>query len=46
MPKELWAEGVRLARDLGACRVARAVGMDYMGLRRKIARADERTNEA
>jgi len=34
MPQEIWAEAFRLAKALGTCRVARAVGFTPHDLRR------------
>jgi hypothetical protein len=45
-PKVIWTEAIRLARVLGACRAARAVGLDYKGLCRKITLVQARTDPA
>lgn len=39
MPEELWDAVVELAQDHGVCPIARAVGVDYATLRRKVAQA-------
>ena len=44
MPRDIWTEAIRLARDFGACRVAKATGLDYKGLRRKIALMQAKEN--
>lgn len=36
---ELWSEAVELARKYGACRVSRALGVSYGGLRSRLAEA-------
>lgn len=41
MPREIWDRAVVLARAFGVCKVARAVGLDYTGLRQKVAKALE-----
>jgi hypothetical protein len=41
MPREIWDRAVVLARAFGVCKVSRAVGLDYTGLRRKVAKALE-----
>ena len=41
MPDELWDAAVDLARELGICPVARALRVDYGGLKRRLAAADE-----
>ena len=38
MPKEIWESAVRLARGFGVCRIARATGLDYVWLRKKLER--------
>lgn len=38
MPQELWETAVRLARAFGVCRIARATGLDYVWLRKKLER--------
>lgn len=38
MPMEIWETAVRLARDFGVCRIARATGLDYVWLRKKLER--------
>lgn len=42
MPVEIWDSAVVLARVYGACRIARAVDLDYKSLRLRIARAMEK----
>ena len=37
MPRDIWTQAIRFSGEFGACRVAKAVGLDYKGLRRKIA---------
>jgi hypothetical protein len=39
MPSEIWDRAVVLARVFGVCKVARAVGLDYSALRKKVAKA-------
>lgn len=41
MPSEIWDRAVVLARAFGVCKVARAVGLDYSALRKKVAKAME-----
>ena len=41
MPGEIWEHAVVLAREFGVCKVARAVGLDYTALRKKVAKAME-----
>ena len=41
MPGEIWDHAVVLARQFGVCKVARAVGLDYTALRKKLATAKE-----
>jgi hypothetical protein len=41
MPEALWSEAVQLARQFGVCLIARAVGIDYSGLRNKVRKAME-----
>ena len=41
MPAEIWDSAVVLARMYGACRIARAVDLDYKSLRLRVARAME-----
>jgi hypothetical protein len=41
MPDELWREAVALAREYGICLIARAVGIDYSGLRTRVRKAME-----
>ncbi len=36
MPNEIWDAAVRLAREFGVCRIARASGLDYVRLRKKL----------
>jgi len=38
MPQELRETAVRLARGFGVCRIARATGLDYVWLRKKVER--------
>ena len=38
MPTEIWETAVRLARGFGVCRIARATGLDYVWLRKKLER--------
>jgi len=38
MPQELWETAVRLGRAFGVCRIARATGLDYVRLRKKLER--------
>ena len=38
MPYEIWETAVRLAREFGVCRIARATGLDYVWLRKKLER--------
>jgi len=38
MPLEVWETAVRLARAFGVCRIARATGLDYVWLRKKLER--------
>jgi hypothetical protein len=42
MPVEIWDSAVVLARVYGACRIARAVDLDYKSLRLRMARAMEK----
>ena len=39
MPGEIWDCAVVLARAFGVCKVARAVGLDYSALRKKVEKA-------
>lgn len=39
MPSELWDSAVALARNYGACKIARAVGLDYKSLQLRVAKA-------
>jgi hypothetical protein len=39
MPAALWAEAVALAKSKGAYRVAKATGVNFDGLRRRVAEA-------
>jgi hypothetical protein len=39
MPPQIWDHAVVLAREFGVCKVARAVGLDYTALRKKVAKA-------
>jgi len=41
MPGEIWDHAVVLARQFGVCKVARAVGLDYTALRKRVATAKE-----
>lgn len=41
MPPGIWDHAVVLAREFGVCKVARAVGLDYTALRKKVAKAME-----
>jgi len=41
MPEALWNDAVQLARQFGVCLIARAVGIDYSGLRNKVRKAME-----
>lgn len=41
MPESLWNDAVQLARQFGVCLIARAVGIDYSGLRNKVRKAME-----
>ena len=36
IPNELWAEAVTLAREHGIYRVARSLGLEYNGLKRRV----------
>ena len=38
MPKGIWDAAVRLAHEFGVCRIARATGLDYVWLRKKLER--------
>jgi hypothetical protein len=38
MPAAIWEAAVRLARGFGVCRIARATGLDYVWLRKKLER--------
>ena len=38
MPGALWDQAVALARVFGVCRIARAVGLDYTALRKRMER--------
>jgi len=38
MPRETWEAAVRLAGLFGVCRIARATGLDYVWLRKKLER--------
>ena len=40
MPGEMWATAIRLAKDFGVCRIARATGLDYCLLRKRVEKAD------
>lgn len=50
MPDELWSAAVSLAISHGTCRIARAVRVDYGGLRRRVEQprggVSKRTGEA
>jgi hypothetical protein len=39
MPDELWSQAVLLAKEHGTCRIARAVGIDYVSLRGRLERS-------
>jgi hypothetical protein len=41
MPGEIWDHAVAQACQFGVCKVARAVGLDYTALRKKLATARE-----
>ncbi len=41
MPREIWDHAVVLAREFGVCKIARAVGLDYTALRKKVAKSKE-----
>jgi hypothetical protein len=45
-PVELWDAAVPLAVKYGVCRIARAVGLDYGGLRKRVAGATENPSPA
>lgn len=38
MPKAIWETAIQMAREFGVCRIARATGLDYVWLRKKIER--------
>jgi hypothetical protein len=40
MPAGLWAAAVSLAREHGVARVARALGVDYGALKRRVSASD------
>lgn len=40
MPADLWAEATELGRELGACRVARDLGIGYQSLRERLGDDD------
>jgi len=42
MPVEIWDSAVVLGRIYGACKIARAVGLDYKSLRLRVTRAMEK----
>jgi hypothetical protein len=42
MPVEIWDSAVALARMYGACKISRAVDLDYKSLRLRVARALEK----
>jgi hypothetical protein len=42
MPAEIWDSAVVLARMYGACKISRAVDLDYKSLRLRVARALEK----
>jgi len=39
IPCEIWDAAARLAEQFGVCRIARAIGLDYTGLRIKVVSA-------
>ena len=39
MPSEPWDAAVQLAKRFGVCRIARAVGLDYGSLRKRVEKA-------
>ena len=41
MPDEIWIEAIRLTREYGVCLIARAVGINYTGLRTRVRKAME-----
>lgn len=41
MPAPLWAAATSLAAEHGVCRIARAVGIDYAALKRRMNSAEE-----
>ena len=45
-PGELWEAAVPLAVKFGMCRIARTVGLDYGGLRKRVAEAVGNPNPA
>lgn len=42
MPAEIWDSAVAMARMYGACKIARAVDLDYKSLRLRVARTLEK----
>ena len=40
IPEELWQAATLAARELGVNPVSRAIGLDYMRLKRRVARSD------
>ena len=40
IPEPLWTSAVKLAGAYGLCRTARALGLDYSALKRRVASAD------
>ena len=45
-PGEFWDAAVPLAVKYGVCRIARTVGLDYGGLRKRVAEATDKPNPA
>ena len=41
MPDDLWNDAIHMAKEHGVCRIARAIGIDYSGLRNKVRKAME-----
>jgi len=39
MPVSIWDAAIHLAERFGVCRISRAVGVDYTGLRKQVAKA-------
>lgn len=39
MPKAIWEAAIRLAHRFGVCRIARATGLSYVWLRKKLERS-------